>query len=291
MILAQEEILKRLYAGEIFRKNTWSKDCLQEASYALRIANDALLVDGTFYDPGNEYDGDNIEIAPGKIAILSTEEKLFMPADLVGKLGIRLKYAQQGLTGLMGIQVDPLFGHDKLAERLYIRVANFGNEMIRLSPGDEVFSFELHQVKGTFPPKTKESTWLRMKEELRHQSDASWSYVTQVESNLENETQNLRDYLQPLVMFGVFLVAVSILGAAIAVLLQTANSDEPIGPSWLTFDERRLLLWVLLIAIAGTAWVGLSAGWRFLRPYRSGAQRRNPGWTRRIWMRFWRWLW
>ncbi len=291
MILAQEEILRRLRAGDIFRKDTWSKDCLQEASYALRIANDALLVDGTFYDPGKKYDGDSIKIEPGKIAILSTEEQLFMPADLVGKIGIRLKYAQQGLTGLMGIQVDPLFGRDKPAEKLYIRVANFGNEIIRLSPGDEVFSFELHQVKGRFPKTTKESTWSRMKDQLRYQSDASWSYVTQVESKLEKETENLRNYLQPLVMFGVFLVAVSILAAAIAVLLQTANPDEAIGPSWLTFDERRLLLWVLLAGIAGTAWVGLAAGWRFLRPYRSGAERRNPGWIRRKWKKLWGSIW
>ena len=211
MILAQEEILKRLCAGDIFREGTWRKACLQEASYALRIANDALLIDGTFYDPGKKYEGDYIKIEPGKIAILSTKEQLNMPADLVGKIGIRLKYAHQGLTGLMGIQVDPLFGCDKPAERLYIRAANFGNEAIQLSPGDEVFSFELHQVKGTFPTRTKVSTWLRMKDELRYQSNSSWSYVTRVESSLKAETENLKNYLQPLVMFGVFLVAVSIL--------------------------------------------------------------------------------
>ena len=291
MILAQDEILKRLWAGDIFRRDTWSKACLQEASYALRIARDGLLVDGVFYDPGSKYDADSIKIAPGKIAILSTEEQLVMPADLVGKIGIRLKYAQRGLTGLMGIQVDPLFGRNKPDERLYIRVANFGNEIIRLSPGDEVFSFELHQIKGAFPPRPKESTWERMKNELRYQSDASWSYVTQVESNLEKETENLKSNFQPVIMFGVFLVAVSILGAAIAVLLQTGNSKGAIELSWLSLDERRLLLWVLLIGTVGTAWVGLTAGWRFLRPYRSGTQRRNPGLIRRTWIRFWSWLW
>lgn len=291
MILAQEEILKRLRAGDIFRNGTWREACLQEASYALRIADDALLIDGKFYDPGKKYEGDYIKIEPGKIAILSTKEHLNMPADLVGKIGIRLKYAHQGLTGLMGIQVDPLFGRDKPAERLYIRVANFGNETIQLSPGDEVFSFELNQVKGTFPTRKKESTWWRMKDELRYQSNSSWSYVTRIESSLSAETENLRNYLQPLVMFGVFLVAVSILGAAIAVLLQTARSEEVIGSSWLDLDEGRLLLWVLLVGIAGTAWVGLAAGWRFLRPYRSGPQRPTTGWIRNCWTKFWNWLW
>ena len=291
MILARDEILKRLSAGDIFRRNTWRIDCLQEASYALRIANDALLVDGKFYDPGEKYDGDYISIDPGKIAILSTKEQLFMPADLVGKIGIRLKYAQQGLTGLMGIQVDPLFGRDKPAERLYVRVANFGNETMQLSPGDEVFTFELHEVKGSFPPTKKAPTWQRTKDELKYQSDSSWSYVTRVESNLSAETESLRNHLQPLVMFGVFLVAVSVLAAAIAVLFQTANADQGVSSSWLSLDERRLLLWVLLVGIAGTAWVGLAAGWRFLRPYRRGAPRANVGWIRRCWRSIWHSVW
>ena len=291
MILAQDEILKRLNAGDIFREDTWCKCCLQEASYALRIANDALLIDGKFYDPGIEYDGDYISIEPGKIAILSTKEALNMPKDLVGKIGIRLKYAHQGLTGLMGIQVDPFYGRDKPDEKLYIRVANLGNETIQLSPGDMVFTFELHNVKGTFPPREKESTWLRMKDELRYQANSSWSYVTRVESKFSAETENLKNYLQPLVMFGVFLVAVSILGVAIAVLLQTEMSDEVIKSSWSALNERTLLLWVLLVGIAGTAWVGWAAGWRFLRPYQSGTPRPTTGWIRRYWRKFWYWLW
>lgn len=104
MILGQEEILKRLDDGEIFKRYTWCGKFLHEASYGLRIAKDGLLVDGEFFDPGKNFDGDFLKIEPGKIAILSTIERLIMPKDLVGKIGIRLKYAHQGLTGLMGIR-------------------------------------------------------------------------------------------------------------------------------------------------------------------------------------------
>ena len=308
MILAHNEILKRLNAGDIFRSGTWCKFCLREASYALRIANDALLIDGKFYDPGEKYTGDYIKVEPGKIAILSTKELLNMPADLVGKIGIRLEYAHQGLTGLMGIQVDPLHGRDKPAERLYIRVANLGNEAIQLSPGDEVFTFELHQLMGRFTPREKGSTWLRMKDELRYQSNSSWSYATRVESDLLAATQNVKDYFQPLVMFGVFLVAVSILAASISVLLRTPELNYVAGSSWLDVDKQNVLLWVLLVGIAGTAWVGLTAGWRFfrpyqsgtprattgwrfLRPYRTGTPRTTTGWIRKYWRKFWHWLW
>ena len=316
MILGHNEIHNRIAGGEIFRKGTWDPNCIKEASYVLRIAGDGLLLNGRFYDPFSQKThnkrnwfcrfigrgiGANlqeqmgprnyIQIDPGKIAILSTIEELKMPSNLVGKIGIRLEFAHLGLTGLMGIQVDPLFGHDKEHERLYIRVANFGNDPIRLSEGDGVFTFELHEVTGHVPVEPKEDSWPRIKRTLKDLDDASWSYVTKVERDLSAETQSVKDYFQPLVMFGVFLVAVSILAAAIAVLVQTPDPSNVVGSSLLAADVRTLLLWVLLVGIAGTAWVGWAAGWRFLRPYRSGTPRPTTGWIRKCWTKFWYWLW
>ena len=295
MILGYGEIRKRLRNGEIFRKDTWDEGCLKEASYVLRIAGDGLLLDDKFYDPfdlKNRHRGDYIVIDPGKIAILSTKEALSMPRDLVGKVGIRLEFALLGLTGLMGIQVDPLFGHDKPHERLYIRVANFGNEPIRLSEGDKVFTFELHEVSGDVPVESKEDSWPRIKQTLKNTANASWSYVTRVESRLSSETQSVKDYFQPLVMFGVFLVAVSFLGVAIAVLLDTPEPERRSGSFLAGVDILNPLFWVLLVGIGVTAWVGLASGWRFLRPYQISAPRPAPiGCIRRCWRKFWYWLW
>ncbi len=294
MILGHNEIHNRLTKGEIFRKETWDPECVKEASYVLRIAGDGLLLDGKFHDPfdqNNRYRGDYIVIDPGKIAILSTQEELNMPSDLVGKIGIRLEFALLGLTGLMGIQVDPLYGSDKEHERLYIRVANFGNEPIRLMGGDEVFTFELHEVTGRVGVKSKKDSWPRIKETLKNLEDASWSYVTQVENNLSAETQSVKDYFQPLVMFGVFLVAVSILAATLTILVQTPEPSKVIGSSLTALEARTLMLWVIIVGIAGTAWVGLTAGWRFFRPYRSDTPRPTTGWIRKCWRKFWHWLW
>lgn len=239
-----------------------------------------MLIDGKFYDPGVYFEGDYIEVKPGKIAILSTLERMTMPPDLVGRIGIRLEYAQQGLTGLMGIQVDPLYGHDKDDERLFIRVANFGNESIKLSPGAEVFTLELSKVKGDVTCKSKESTWPRLKDALRHQSDSSWSYVTRVEQDLSAQTENIRENLQPVVMFGVFLVSATILGVVIAVLMQVPTPVEVQSIQWLDIWKQVLLLSVLTIGALGTAWVGFLAGFRFLRPYRSNRPkpRNRPLW-------------
>ena len=311
MILGHNEIHNRLTKGEVFRKGTWHPGSVKEASYVLRIADDGLLLDGKFQDPFSKEKQNwlqrlarrtgwpfiqklteprnYIQIDPGKIAILSTIEELDMPSDLVGKIGIRLQFAHLGLTGLMGIQVDPLFGHDKERERLYIRVANFGNHPIRLSEGDGVFTFELHEVKGRVPEpvEPREESWPRIKRTLKDLDDASWWYVTQVENDLSAETQSVKDYFQPLVMFGVFLVAVSILAVAFTVLLQTPDPSKVIGSSLTAVEARTLMLWVIIVGIAGTAWVGIAAGWRFFRPYRRGTARANTGLIRKCW----HWLW
>ena len=287
MILGGKAIENRLDDGQIFKKDTWEADSIKEASYALRIAGDGLLIDGTFYEPGEGYEGDYIEIEPGKIAILSTMEQIDMPEDLVGRIGIRLKYALQGLTGLMGIQVDPLYGHEKSGEPLFIRVANFGNEPIRLSPGDEVFTFELQKVAEIKRICPKEGTWKRIKDALRYQTHSSWSYVTQVEEDLLAETENIRHYLQPVVTFGVFLVAVTILGVVIATLIQAPDPVDVTTPKWLGKAAQILMLVVLTMGAIGTAWVGFAAGWRIWRPYRFN----RPKQRRTKKLRQWDWPW
>ena len=46
MILGHNEIHNRLTKGEIFRKGTWESCCIKEASYALRVAPDGLMLEG-----------------------------------------------------------------------------------------------------------------------------------------------------------------------------------------------------------------------------------------------------
>ena len=258
MILGGEAIRERLKNGDIFRSGTWDDSSIKEASYALRIANDGLLIDGKISDPKKPIDSDYIQIDPGAIAILSTIERLVMPRDLVGRIGIRLDYALQGLTGLMGIQVDPLYGRDKPDERLFMRVANFGNEPIRLSPGDRVFTFEVQKVEKIRETLREEDTWSRIKRLLRHQSNLSWSYVTRVENDLSKETANIKEYLQPLVMFGIFLLAVTILGASLAVLLSMRETPSAQVPDWFTNWAWILLMLTLGIAAIATAAMGFA---------------------------------
>ena len=290
MILSGEEIHRRLKAGDIFVCGTWDENCLKEASYALRIANDGLLIDGIFYDPGIPYTQTYINIEPGQIAILSTVERLKMPPDLVGKVGVRFNPAIRGLTGLMGIQVDPLYGQNQEDERLFVRVANLGNDTVRFLPGAIVFTFELHEVAGNVQPPAPEkvSTWNRIKKELANQNNSSWSYATRVQSNvdeqgkslkseLSSETQNLREHLQPVVMFGIFLVAVTILGVSLTVILSVRDIPAVDVPNWVTSWGWILLLTTLSVATIATAVMGVAmAIWTVRRSWKGG-QRLKKG--------------
>ena len=267
MILSGKAIRERLDADEIFRRDTWDETALKEASYALRLAPDGLILDGKQYRPGKTFEGDYIEIKPGRIAILSTVERMNMPCNLVGKIGIRLDHAQQGITGLMGIQVDPLYGHDKPDERLFIRVANLGNESIRLSPYEQVFTFEVHTVKGEVegPPEGRECSWTRITRVLSNQRNSSWTYVTRVRSDLSVETRRVQDTFQPVVLFGVFLVAATILGVVISLILSVRDTPELQVPAWVTDWGWGLLIGALFIATIATAWIGVAAGLQLTR--------------------------
>ena len=102
MILNGDQIRERCEdessAPEVFKPGTWVASGFMEASYVLRVATDQIMIDGTLYEKGNGYPGTYIEIKPGRIAVLSTMEELVMPNDLVGKIGIRIRYALKSLS-------------------------------------------------------------------------------------------------------------------------------------------------------------------------------------------------
>lgn len=261
MILGTEKILERLEKGEIFHQGTWKSECLKEASYALRVAADGMVVDGKAYEPRKRYPYRVIKIEPGRIAILSTEERLCMPGDLVGKLGVRLDFASMGLTGLMGIQVDPYYGIGHDQERLYIKVANLGNETVDICPGDKVFNVEFSEVGGASKPsEPKPETWRRILNALINQEHNDWTYVARVqtdlnqraddlENNQQKELSGIRNNQQSVVMFGVFLVAVAIFGTLIGVILNVEDA-----PNWVTNWG-----WIILLVLCGIAVAALAS--------------------------------
>lgn len=270
MILGSEAIRRRLEAGQVFREGTWCEKSIKEASYALRVASDGLMLAGRHYRPEEEHVEGEIVVEPGEIAILSTLEQLNMPDDLAGKIGIRFDLASQGLTGLMGIQVDPLFGQNVDKERLYIRVANLANDPISIPVCAEAFTLELHEVAGKVsgPSEPRHGVWYRLLNVVAGQQNPGRSHITgvqldlskkakQLDERLESETENIRNYLQPVVMFGIFLVAVTILGVSLTVILSVRETPAVTVPSWVTGWGWAVLLFALSAAAVATAAMGV----------------------------------
>ena len=90
----------------------------------------------------------------------------------------------------------------------------------------------------------------------RVQSELS-EQATEIDKRLESETKNIREYLQPVVMFGIFLVAVTILGVALTTILSVRDTPEVAVPSWVTDWAWIILLFTLGIATITTGVMGV----------------------------------
>ena len=304
MILGHNEIHNRLTKGEIFRKGTWKSCCVKEASYALRVASDGLILEGETYGPNNRCIEGSITIKPGQIAVLSTQERINMPVDLAGSIGIRFEYACRGLIGFMGIQVDPLYGQNQDSERLYIRVANVSSDDIVIPSGAEVFTLEFHTVLGNVPPRpeSRESMWSRIRNILDTLSTPNLSNASQIQGDLTNvriqlksDIRGVKDYLQPLVMFGIFLIAVTILAVMLTVIVSGSDIPEVYVPTWVRNWGWKVLLGTLSAAAVAISLIGVvsvvSVALQFLSSNAGGNQKPTTGWLRRCWRKFWHWLW
>lgn len=272
MILGHEAILSRLERGEIFRGGTWDAACIREASYNLRIAPDGMLLGKKQYPPGKVYPKDVIKIEPGEIAVLSTVERFNMPSDVVGHQGIKFDYAVQGLTGLMGIQVDPLYGSKTTDERFYLRFTNNGDQPVSVRPGDKIFNIEFETVTGS--PNREEidkreglrqPTWERLCRLMDKQDEPSWNYARSVREMLYKEVDVVKRGYEPVVMFGVFLVAVSILGVVLTALLTADKASAgPTVPIWVSDWGWKLLVVALAAGTIATAAMGIATVFRFI---------------------------
>ena len=144
-----------------------------------------------------------------------------------------------------------------------------------------MFTFEVHQLTqpidcSRFP---KDPTWEVLKGGLSDQIDASWSYATRInddseararrleeeadereerhQNRFEVEISRIRDYIQPVVMFGIFLVAVTILGVSIATIVSLRNVEGAAVPPWVTDWGWALLLITLAGAVLATSAVAV----------------------------------
>ena len=289
-ILGSEEIRRRL--DEIFTEGTGDYDCIQEASYELRIAPDLLRIGGKFYKRGECFPGRILEVQQGEMALFSTVETFNMPNDLAGKLGIKFKFIRKGLTPLFGFQVDPFYGRGIDRERLYLTVYNSGLKPIKLKIGEMVFIIEFHKVDGAVRNLQQSRTSMADKieeeaEELKDSTQLGFIYTTEdkihsdidtkldaIRSDFGKESQEFKIRLlgmergtQQVVMFGIFLIASALLAGSITALFAMVFSVDSGGESNLTRILLTSTLFGVAILLAASMLVFMGTVFFFLKKF------------------------
>lgn len=138
MALPKQEILKLIEKGELISKN-FSEKCLEPASYDIRLGEEGI----TSIDKKkiNIKEQGYLTIGAGEFAVFQTFEYFNIPLNIVGNIGMKSKYARQGLILLAGLQIDPGFqGY------LVLRAFNSSTQSIIISYKDPIGMVQFLQL-------------------------------------------------------------------------------------------------------------------------------------------------
>lgn len=142
-VISGETIERLIESGELIVEPL-DKECLQPASIDLRVGvrvmkSPFLKEQGKVVDLAEEK---KTEILPGQFAAVLTLERLSLPNNICGRMGLRSSYARKGLISFHGTQVDPGFNG-----RLVVPLINMGPEPVILSYGQPFGTLELNYLK------------------------------------------------------------------------------------------------------------------------------------------------
>jgi len=148
--ISKERIIKRIQRGQLFKDarnehgvNELIKDenfSKSGASYELSLGEEVFVTPNK--DPIKLRLGQTINIEPGHFAVLTTDEYLVMPDDLLGFITVRFTYKKKGLVNISGFHVDP--GYEG---RLLFSVYNAGPVTVSLRRSDKIFSLFLAVIE------------------------------------------------------------------------------------------------------------------------------------------------
>lgn len=219
MILTDGEIKESLKRNEI-EIEPFSEQCLNPASYDMRVGDRAVITKTkSFENIKKEFKQEEVTeinvkekrsiiIPPGAFALLVTMEKIKLPKDYVGNIGMRSYYTRKGLILLSGIQIDPGFeGY------LVLGACNLSPRSLEICYGDPICTIELHklsreamiaysseameqQKEGKIPRIDKD--YLRTIETMSI-SDLTTALVT-LSQNVDNLGKNIRNFWIPLIL-------------------------------------------------------------------------------------------
>ncbi|MGA2092529.1 MAG: dCTP deaminase [Sedimentisphaerales bacterium] len=140
--MMDKEIKKAVESGDILI-SPFSSDRLQGASYDLAVGPQALVSNSDTKILLSETNQASIRLNAGDFALVLTKEKIKLPLNIAGHIGMRSSLARKGLSLLAGMQIDPGFeGH------LRFGLYNSSPRPIILDYDDPLCMIELHRLVG-----------------------------------------------------------------------------------------------------------------------------------------------
>ncbi len=131
--LARAEIESRIKAGQLIKGDP-IKANFNQASYDLCLGKEIYMVGNVapqILSEGYPY----ANLIPGQFAILTTNETITLPDDVLGFITLKSTFKFQGLINISGFHVDPTF-----EGKLRFGVQNVGPSDIRLKFEEPTFT-------------------------------------------------------------------------------------------------------------------------------------------------------
>ena len=232
----------------------YRKSRVQHAAYELSLGAEVITTsDGTLRVldpvPEGEEEGGHINIEPGQLAMLITEEVVAIPTGYLGFISIKASIKLSGLVNISGFHVDPGF-----VGRLKFSVYNAGSDPIPLRRGQPTFLLwfaELDQTtEDAYDGKHKLQRHISSKdiesiqgelaspaalvEQIRQLEGKFEKRVGGVDSTLGAKLTSLEAEVGRLRAFFFGVVGSLIVGGvllALQIIFGGRNSDPPQGPT------------------------------------------------------------
>jgi deoxycytidine triphosphate deaminase len=248
-LLNEDDIRLRMKRApsEIFTSESWKEQQLRAAGYDLRIDCEVRGLNDVKFPKGHNH-GEELELNPGDSASVLSFERFVMPWDVAANLGLRFRYAREGLSIVTGLLVDPGYGWLEregelrpIGAPLHFFLTNIGAKPIAIrlgEAGDGVLSLQFLEVqppkerKEVTPPRDAAATqalWAfknieaikAAAAEERARSDRRISDLQAELATLRTELTATRSATEQVGVFGVFLLGITLLGVATAVIVES----------------------------------------------------------------------
>jgi len=212
-MMSDQEIKDAIESGQLVIEPFFA-DCLQPSSYDLSLGGFAYL-SGKVEKIDVEHK--DLDLLPGQFALVITYEKLKMPADIAGYIGISSRWTRKGLLLLHGLQIDPGF-----EGRLVLGLFNASPRPLKITykerfctvsfhklglPSERPYESSSEQVRGVIPgedvryiqklPRTRTIAELDQSiDKLEKTIDGLSDRITSVQEDLTSQISAMKDELK-----------------------------------------------------------------------------------------------